>query len=63
MSVRSKSGGERNRRLRRLTQAYLTPLQTLKPALVENSLNRVDHVYNLSMSLRRYLSFFLKFNF
>lgn len=48
MSVRSKSGVDKNRRLRRLTQAYLTPLQTIKPALVENSLNRVDHVYNLS---------------
>uniref|UniRef100_A0AC35G3F3 Phosphorylase b kinase regulatory subunit n=1 Tax=Panagrolaimus sp. PS1159 TaxID=55785 RepID=A0AC35G3F3_9BILA len=51
MSVRSKSGVDKNRRLRRLTQAYLTPLQTIKPALVENSLNRVDHVYNLTQKL------------
>uniref|UniRef100_A0A7E4ZX26 Phosphorylase b kinase regulatory subunit n=1 Tax=Panagrellus redivivus TaxID=6233 RepID=A0A7E4ZX26_PANRE len=44
-------GGERSRRLRRLTQAYLTPLSTLKPGHNENSLNRADHIYNLTQKL------------
>uniref|UniRef100_A0AC34QWD7 Phosphorylase b kinase regulatory subunit n=1 Tax=Panagrolaimus sp. JU765 TaxID=591449 RepID=A0AC34QWD7_9BILA len=52
MSVKSRSSvSGRNQRLRRLTQAYLTPLQTVKPSFVENSLNKVDHIYNLTQKL------------
>jgi len=52
MSVKSRSGAPgRNQRLRRLTQAYLTPLQTVKPTFVEDSLNRADHIYNLAQKL------------
>uniref|UniRef100_A0A915E5Y7 Phosphorylase b kinase regulatory subunit n=1 Tax=Ditylenchus dipsaci TaxID=166011 RepID=A0A915E5Y7_9BILA len=48
----SSTSSDRNRRLRHLTQAYLSPLQHGgKPRVVENTLNRVDQVYDLTRKL------------
>lgn len=40
-----------NTRLRRLTQAYLTPISQVQPTFVRTAYDRVDNVYYLGISL------------
>jgi hypothetical protein len=51
VAARPPRPNDRNRRLRRLTQAYLSPLQHIKPRVVENTLSRVDRIYELAQKL------------